>query len=60
MGLESLAFLTMTLVDLYQKRPVTCKKSKKILIMFKVVPGWKTLTYNETRYEDTGEVLDEI
>ena len=28
--------------------------------MFKVVPGWKTLTYNETHLEDTGEVLDGI
>ena len=50
--------MTMTLVDLYRKGPVTCKKSKKLLIMFKVVPDWKTLTYNETRHEDTGEVLD--
>ena len=28
--------------------------------MFKVVPGWKTLTYNENCYEYTGEVLDDI
>ena len=26
----------------------------------KEVPGWKSLTCNETRYEDTGEVLDDI
>ena len=25
--------------------------------MFKVVTDWKTLTYNETRHEDTEEVL---
>ena len=28
--------------------------------MFKVGPGWKTLTYSETHYEDTGELFDDI
>ena len=60
MGLEIISTLTVTLVDLYRKCPVTCKKSKQLLIMFKVFPVWKTLTYNETCYEDTGEVLDGI
>ena len=35
---------------------VNLQKVKKV-IKFKVVTDWKTLTYNETRHEDTEEVL---
>ena len=54
MGLETFVFDPCGLIS----EVSTCKKSKKLSFKFKVVTDWKTLTYNETRHEDTGEVLD--
>ena len=52
-GLETFVFDPCGLIS----EVSTCKKSKRLSIKFIVVTDWKTLTYNETRHEDTEEVF---